>query len=74
MVSDVGRGLIASDLYSFDFILSISSQAISVNVVRSTRSDVGLVKSCKPGGVVLAALCLWRWWPPFLAPPWPRVP
>ena len=45
---EVGGGLIASDLCSCHFILSISSQANFLNVVRSTGSGVGLVKPCKP--------------------------
>ena len=48
MVKDVGSGLIASDLCNYDFILSILSQANSVNVVRSAGSCVGLVKPYKP--------------------------
>ena len=48
MVWDVGSGLIASDLCSCCFILSILSQAVSINVVRSIVSGVRLVKLCKP--------------------------
>jgi hypothetical protein len=48
VVRDVGSGLKASDLCNCDFILSISSQANSVNVVRSAGSCVGLVKPYKP--------------------------
>jgi len=48
VVKDVGSGLIASDLCNYDFILSILSQANSVNVVRSAGSCVGLVKPYKP--------------------------
>ena len=48
MVRDVGSRLKASHLCNCDFILSISLQANSVNVVRSAGSCVGLVKPYKP--------------------------